>query len=200
MQPLSLADIDLISLIPALFAVILSLYNFYKMSKSADIVPNEIISYGLISSSYQGEFKLVIPLLFHNNGAKKGLIKDIKIGFITNNDIKYLDITGKAKLTELEDEASQLSDWDKFTKDGYRIIQPSFPISILGDESTDTVLIATSVYDDEIIPLDRESKCTIEVYFGKNKMNKVEFPFYLSEDSIPDNRIKWFKPSKSQED
>ncbi|MHA2338721.1 MAG: hypothetical protein ACXACX_15540, partial [Candidatus Hodarchaeales archaeon] len=76
MQPLSFPDIDLISLIPALFAVILSLYNFYKMSKSANIVPNEIISYGLISSSYQGGFKLVLPLLFHNNGAKKGLIKD----------------------------------------------------------------------------------------------------------------------------
>jgi hypothetical protein len=200
MLQFTLPDIDLISLIPALFAVILSLYNFYKMSKSANIVPNEIISYGLISSSYQGAFKLVLPLLFHNNGAKKGLIKDIKVGFTVNNKTEYLDITGKAKLSELEDEVSQRSDWDKFTKEAYRIIQPSFPISILGDESADTVLIATTVYDDEIIPLDRESKCIIEVYFGKNKMNKVEFPFYLSEDSIPDNCIEWFKPYNDQEE
>lgn len=189
-----LQDIDVISLIPALFAVILSLYNYYKMSKSADIVPNEIISFGLISSSYQGGFKLCIPLIFHNDGVRKGLIKDIKIGFITNNIIKYLDITGKAKLSELDDDTAQRSDWNKFTKEGYRIIQPTFPIPILGDESIDTVLIATAMYEDEVLPLDKDSTCVIEVYFGKNKMKKIDFPFYLSEDSIPDNVIKWFNP------
>lgn len=42
-------DFDLISLIPALFGAILSLYNFYKMSRPANIFPTEIVNYGLIS-------------------------------------------------------------------------------------------------------------------------------------------------------
>ena len=194
-----LPEVDVISLIPALFAVILSLYNLYKMSKPADIVPNEIINYGLISSSYNEGYKLCIPLIFHNNGPKKGLIKNIKIGFKEENTVKYLDITGKAKLSELEDEGTQWSDWDKFTKHAYRIIQPTYPISILGDESTDVVLIATTLYEEGVLPVDKESECVIEVYFGKNKVNKVKFSFYLSKDLIADNRIQWFSPHSNQE-
>ncbi|MHA2365179.1 MAG: hypothetical protein ACXAC7_14565 [Candidatus Hodarchaeales archaeon] len=187
-------DISLISLPTAFFGAFLSLYNYYIMSKPANIVPNQIISYGLINSGYQESYKFCIPLIFHNNGAKKGLITDVKIGFKTNGDTKYLDITGKAKLIELVDEQLASTDWDGFTKHGYRLLQPTYPIPILGNESIDVVLIGTSAHEDNDVPINTECKCVIEITFGKNKTNQIEFPFYLDENVIPDDRIIWLSP------
>ena len=173
---------DIVSLTPALFAAILSLYNFYKMSKPANIEPTEIVNYGIISSSYEESFKIVLPLVFHNNGAKKGIIRNIKIGFKQNDGIKYLEDLRKVRLIELNDDLAQRSDWKKFTEEGYRVIQPTYPISILSDSSIDLVIIATCPYEDNIIPLNSSSEYVIEVHFGKNKVNKVKSQFYLAED------------------
>ena len=96
-------------------------------------------------------------------------------------------------MSELEDEARN-TDWEKFTKYGYRILQPTYPISILGDESADVVLIATSNHKDGELPINKEVECIIEVYFGKSKMNKIKFPFLLKDDDIPDDRIEWYSP------
>ena len=94
-------EVDFISLGPAIFAVLLSIYNWYKLSKPADIYPNEIINYGYISSSYQGAIQLCIPLILHNEGANRGMVTNIKIGFESEIGIKYVDVLGKAKLNEI---------------------------------------------------------------------------------------------------
>lgn len=190
-------QVDIISLIPALFAVILSLYNFYKMSRPANIFPTEVVNYGLISSSYENSFKMVLPLVLHNNGFKKGVIKQIKIGFEQNGSITYFDSLTKARLTELSDNVAQLADWNKFIEHGYRVLQPTYPISINADSSVDVTLIAICSYDEKVIPLNSESKFIIEVYFGKDSVNKISFPFFLDEEDIPDDRLEWFSPKSN---
>lgn len=188
---------DLLALIPAVFAVILALYNWFQMRKAAKIVPNEIINYGLISSDYHGGYKLILPLIFHNDGARKGMITQVEVGFIHDEgkEIKYLDMDGKAILNEVGEDVAQRSDWDKYTELGYRMIQPTYPIVVLGDESTDVVLIASASHEDKIVPKDKDAECVIKVRYGKNKVNMITFPFRLSDDKIPDNMITWLSPS-----
>jgi hypothetical protein len=188
-------DIDLLSLIPALFGVILSLYNYYKMSKPAEIIPTEVVNYGLISSSYDECYKIILPLVFHNEGAKKGIIKKIKIGFKHDEKVKYLQNPVKVRLEELMDDVAQLSDWNKFTEQGYRVLQPTYPITVSADSSVDVTLVAVAPYEKEIIPIDKQSEYIIEVYYGKDKMKKIEFKFFLSNENIPDNRLQWFFPN-----
>ena len=48
--------------------------------------------------------------MFHNDGAKNGIIKNIKIGFKHDQEVKYLDISGKAKLTELTNMSGRRED------------------------------------------------------------------------------------------
>ena len=191
-------EIDPISLAPALFAVILSLYNYYKASNPANIVPTEIVNFGIISSSYEGAFKFVFPLVFHNEGAKKGVIKKIKIGFkSTGKEIKYFDELLKVRLQELTDDLAQLTDWAKFIEHGYLIINPTYPVSIESDSALDLVLVATCPIEESIVPLDEASEYVIEVYFGKNKVRKEFFPFSLHNDEIPDDRLVWLSPREN---
>lgn len=195
MQQLFGIEIDLLSLLPALFAVILSIYNYYKLSRPANIYPTEIVNYGIISSSYESSFKFVLPLVFHNDGSKKGIIKKVKVGFKQNSTITYIDTLTKVRLNELDDNIAQLTDWNKFIEHGYRVIQPSYPISIPADSSVDETFVGICPYDEKLIPLDQECEYIIEVYFGKNKVNKINLPFYLSEEDIPDDRLVWISPN-----
>lgn len=188
-------ELDLISLAPAVFALVLSLYNWFKMNKPANIYPNEIINYGYIASEFNGGVQLCIPLILHNEGANRGMITGIKIGFQNGNEIKYLDILGKARLNEVNINQAHSFDWDQFEKDGYRMIQPTYPIVVEGFESTDVTLIAQVTFEDNIIPIETETNCVIEVKFGKNKHNQISFPFFLSKEfSEIDNRLMWYEP------
>ena len=187
-------ELVIIGIIPGIFGALLSLYNYFKSIKPASIIPTEIVNYGLISSSYEEAYKFVLPLVFHNEGARNGIIKQIKIGFKHGDEIKYLDITGKAKLAELQDKESEYSNWEKYTEHGYKLLQPSYPITVLANSSTDVMLIATCSYEENVFPLDIESKLVIEVYYGSKGMKTIEFPFFLSKNDIPDNRLYWFTP------
>ncbi|MCP4763612.1 MAG: hypothetical protein GY870_17705 [archaeon] len=185
-------EVDLLSLIPAVFGACLSLYNWWQMQQPAKIVPNEIINYGLISSSYEESLLLTIPLIFHNDGANKGMIKDIKIGFKHGEEIKYLDIDGKAKLSELTFNESQGMTWEKFQENGYSLLKPTYPIVVEPDVSTSVTVVSITPHSDGIIPVGKETQCIIEVKYDKDKVGKVEFPFLLSKELYDsDNTLLW---------
>ena len=189
-------ELDIVSFIPALFGVLLSLYNWYLARRPANIHPSEFYEYGVISSSYYERILFCLPLIFHNEGKKKGMIKRIKVGFKHGDEIRYIDIDGKARLNELSSSKSDSIGWDDFQRDGYQFIKPTYPIIVEPDQSTDVVLISEVAKEDDIIPLDEHSTCIIEVYFRKNKMNKVEIPFYLSKDYIgEDEDLLWLNPA-----
>lgn len=192
-------ELDLVSFIPAAFGVLLSIYNWLKARQPANIHANEFFEYGLLTSSYYERMMLILPLIFDNSGKKKGMIKQVKIGFKCNNVINYIDIDGKVKLTELSSADSDSIGWDNFHKEGYQLIKPTYPIIVEPDQSTDVVLISEIALEDDLLPLDQDLKCIIEVYFRKKKMNKIEIPFYLSSENVgEDEDLLWLKPTPTK--
>ena len=100
-------EVDLLSLIPAVFGALLSIYNWLQMIKPANINSGRLVNYGFISSSYENAMLLCLPLTFENEGAKKGLITEIKIGFKQGDEIKYIDVNAKVRLNELTGATAQ---------------------------------------------------------------------------------------------
>jgi hypothetical protein len=187
-------EIDLLSLIPAVFGALLSIYNWLQMRKPADIHPGRLVNYGFISSSYEKAYFFCFPLAFENAGANKGLITDIKIGFKHGAEIKYIDVDAKVRLNELSGASAPRMDYEKFTDDGYVILLPTYPIGIEAGESQEVTIVSTVSVEDGIIPVGIETEIVIEVYFGWDKSNTQSFPFYLSKESADsDNTLIWLK-------
>lgn len=196
---IEIPDIDLFSLAPGLLALLLSLYNYWVMRKPAHIIPDEIITYALISSEYEESYKFCFPMVFHNTGAKKGVIKGIKVGFKKEGQVRYVDVVGRARLLDVEEDEAERGDWQSFTRNGYRIILPTFPLPIEGGSSVDLILVATASFEDGILPLDQECEYVVEVRFGNNKINQASYPFFLAKSIIPDDRIIWIEPKQEVE-
>ncbi|MBA7559533.1 hypothetical protein ES708_01148 [subsurface metagenome] len=187
-------EVDLLSLIPAVFGALLSIYNWLQMIKPANINSGRLVNYGFISSSYENAMLLCLPLTFENEGAKKGLITEIKIGFKHGDEIKYIDVDAKVRLNELTGATAPNMNYEKFTDEGYVILLPTYPMGIEGGESIDITIVSTVSVEDKIIPVGVDSEIVIEVYFGKNKSNTQSFPFYLSQESADsDNVLIWLK-------
>lgn len=188
-------EIDIFSFAPAIFATLLSIYNWYKMTRPANIFPNEIINYGFIASEYHDGNQLCIPIILHNEAANKGLVTSVKVGFERGGEVKYLEILGRARLAEININLAYNMDWDKFEAEGYSIIQPTYPIVVEGYQSTDVVFIAQTTSEDNVIPPGEQLNCIIEVKFGRGKINSVKFPFMLSQEAAEvDNQLQWLEP------
>lgn len=190
-------EIDFVSLTPAVFAALLSIYNWLQANKPANIHPGNIVNYGFISSSHENCMLFCFPLVFENTGAKKGVITDIKMGFKTNNEIKYIDVDLRVRLNELKGAMIPSMDYDKFTDEAYVILLPTYPIVVEGGESITTTIISTVEIDKGLVPIDKDAECVIVVFFGKGKSNKKSIPFYLTKDNAEsDDVLLWLKPKE----
>jgi hypothetical protein len=159
------------------------------MRQPADIYPTRIVNYGMIASEYHEGMLLVFPLILANEGARNGLVSEIKIGFKSKDqEIKYMELDGKVRLKELDAEMARYIDWNKFEENGYVIIQPTYPIVVEPDSSADVYLIGRMASEENIIPIGTEA----EVHFGRGKVNTVKFSFFMTEeDSKRDNYLVW---------
>ncbi len=192
-------EVGLIAMVPAVFGFLLSLYNWYMMNRPANIVASDIVNYGFISSGFEEAMLFCFPLIFSNEGAKKGLISEIKIGFKKEGEIKYIDLDGKVRLKELDSATAPLLDWKKYQEEGYVILQPTYPIAVEAGESVDVTVMATVDLEEKAIPINEEVECVIEVEFGNKKRNKTSFPFFLSEETADiDDRLVWLKPTSNK--
>ena len=187
-------DIDLLSLIPALFGALLSLYNWLQMRKPADIKAGRIVNYGFISSSYENALFFCFPLVFENTGANSGIITEIKLGFQYEGEIKYIDTDARVRLTEFTGASAPQMNYEKFTDEGYRILLPTYPVKVEAGCSESMNIISTVSLEDNIFVAGQEGTMIIEVYFGANKMNKAEFVYSLSQESMDsDNILIWLR-------
>lgn len=185
----------ILSYVPAVFALLLSVFNWYQMNKPANIHTGELVNYGFISSSYENCMLFCLPLVFENEGAKKGAITEIKLGFQTNGQIKYIDVDLKVRLNEFTGAMIPSMNFEKFTEEGYAILLPTYPIIIDAGESISTTIVTTVGIEEGIVPIGIETEFIIEVYFGKNKSNRKSIPFYLSQKNAEsDNVLLWLKP------
>lgn len=189
-------EIDIFSFLPAIFAFFLSLYNWLQMNKPANIHPGDIVNYGFISSSSENCMLFCFPLVFENEGAKKGVITNIKIGFKTNKELKYIDVDLRVRLNELKGAMIPSMDYNKFTDDVYVILLPTYPIVAEGGESITTTIVSSVDIDEGLVPIDEASELIIEVFFGKGKSNRKNIPFYLTKDNAEsDDVLLWLKPN-----
>ena len=190
-----LTELDIMSYATSAFAVLLSLYNWYKMNRPATIQPSRMVNYGFIASSYENSFLFCFPLIFENTGSKKGVITEIKLAYKVGETKKYIDADARVRLHELKGATAPRMDFEKFTDEGYAILLPTYPIVVEGGQTIDTTIISTVGIDEDIVPIAEEAKLIIEVYFGKNKKQTKEIPFYLSKESADsDDVLLWLKP------
>ena len=162
-------DVDLLSLIPALFGAILSIYNWFKANKPADIVPTRLISYALVYSGAQEGYLMCFPLIFHNRGSADGLITDIQLGFRFGEEIKYIDVDSKVKLTDMTGSASEYIDAEEFAENGYTISQPFYPIEVKAGGSTHATIVTLVPESAKQIPFGIDSECIITIEFGDER-------------------------------
>lgn len=188
-----MVEIDLISFVPAAFGALLSFYNWLKFRKPANIKPNVIIDYAIVSSSYEETDILTIPLVFHNHGAYNGVISDIKVGIKSAEGVKYFDIMGRANLNELSTDELLNMSLEQYTQNGYSLSLPTYPIDVFSGESKTVILIAVASHDEKAIPIDVDAKWHIETYFG-SKVNIDEFNFKISMDQYERaENLRWYR-------
>ena len=128
------------------------------------------------------------------------MITQIKVGFREGEKINYFQFIGRARLAELDEKMAFQGGWDDFEKEGFKILQPKYTIVVPGYESADIVMIANVWNQQKSLPIDKQTSCVVEVYFGSGKMNQVEFPFLLKKNHIVDNVIAWYTPISSHPD
>ena len=189
-----MVDINIyFSYIPGVFGALLSTYNWLQTKKPANIKPNEIVEYAIVSSSHEEADILTIPLVFHNSGALHGVVTDIKVGIESSDGVKYFEIMGRANLSELNTNELMNMGMDKYSNEGYSIVLPTYPIDLEAGGSVAIILIAVAGHDEKIIPLDTDAKWVIETHFGKKK-NTDKFDFKISTDQYERaENLRWFR-------
>jgi hypothetical protein len=186
-------EIDLMSLIPALFGLALSIYNWLMMRKPEDIVPNKLISYAIVYSGAEEGHLLCFPLIFHNEGNANGMITNIKIGFKSGEKVEYIDVDSKVKLTEMSGTDAENISAEQFMANGYTISQPFYPIEVEAGGSTHAEIISFIGDDEKPIPFGIDTEFVIEVEFGDDEMNSVCAPFKIPKNIKGREQLAWFK-------
>lgn len=185
-----------ISLVPALGAVALSLYNWYRLRAAADIRPERIINYGLwATGSKEIKYKiLLIPVLLNNNAIKPGLVTDLNIAFTGKQGKKSLEIRRRVELALPSISALRGMNPNTFRDDAMKELNPIYPVTVRGQEGT---LVVFDCFDrEDVIVLDEQMTCTITVSYGSKKNSSLSFPFTMSSQNFDDARdiIKWYRP------
>ncbi len=187
-------EIDPISLIAASGAGLLALRNFFTLRQGACIVPDEIVTYGIVRPVNDDQRALFFPLTFHNEGSKNGIIKKIEIGFSDGIKTNFLPVWEKVELNNLGAQGRRAS-YGEYLKDGYSTINPIFPIVVPANESVNVIIQCLDKKDDRAITVDKQLTCIIKIEYGRDDTSEVSFPFLLSmEDFEKTDTIKWYRP------
>ena len=98
----TMQDLQLIySIVPALAAIVLSIYNWYTLRQGGKIKPLNIVNYGLWSVNVdQRKVKhLFLPVILDNVAIKPALVTDIRISFVSEAIKHELDVRRRIELT-----------------------------------------------------------------------------------------------------
>jgi hypothetical protein len=190
-----LTQFDIFSFVPAIGAAALSIQNWLSLKKGAYLIPAPIVNYGLwaIEASGKQSKALVLPIVVHNDGTKTGTITDLKIKFSSsNNELKVLR---KIKLLSVPKTRINSMNINEYRTEGMEELNPFFPIQVMAKQG-ETFLI--ECFDgDNLIPIDQDTNCTIEIIYNNGKVGKQSFPFKLTKDQFVEAKdgIRWFRPN-----
>ncbi|MHA1982716.1 MAG: hypothetical protein ACW967_00070 [Candidatus Hodarchaeales archaeon] len=164
------------TVIAALGAVLLSLYNWYTYQKGAEIKPLPFVYYGIWS--IDNGHMLYIPLLLTNDGIKPGMVTTVKLFFKSETEKREIRFGRRVELKE-----SGQKDAYEATQQDFSEQVPPLPIFVGPKESQMYLL---EYYDSQegggIITKNKQLTCEIEIESGMGKKSSVEFPFFLTEE------------------
>ena len=182
----------LYSFIPALGAILISLYNWYALNQGGKIKPLKIVNNGLWSvKSDQKKFKnLFIPVIFDNVAIKPTLVNDIKISFINDGGIKEIEVKRRIELI-MPSSMSGLG-INQFRANYTKELVPFYPIPVPGQQG---IMVMVDCFDSGQLELDTNYDCSIEVFFGNNKASSIQFPFRIESEDFEKSLygIKWLR-------
>lgn len=183
----------LYSLVPALGAILLSLYNWWVLRQGGKIKPLRVVNYGLwsVKVNERKVKNLFIPVILDNIAIKPALVTNIAIFFSSANGNKELPVTRRIELT-MPGSMSGLN-VNQFRINNTSEIVPFYPIPVNGLEGR---MVMLDCHDGgEIIELDEELTCNIEVTYGSEKRSAISFPFRLSSENYEKalDHITWFR-------
>lgn len=176
--------IDIFSFVPAIGAIALSIKNWWVLHKGAVIEASDIVNYGIWSTKKDGSQNktLFLPILLSNDGSRAGMVRNIRIRFSTLDKTGELEIRRKVKMENLSGSAIRGMSIGEFTNKGVEEINPFYPINVNSKE--DTSFIIECFDGKNVIPLNQELNCSIEVEYGRRRSSTHSFPFFLSEDNF----------------
>jgi hypothetical protein len=186
----------LYGLIPALGAILISLYNWYKLSQGGKIKPVRIVNYGLWSAKVdQRNVKhLFLPIILDNVAIKPGLVTDIEISFTRNGEKFPLRVDRRIDLDMPSGTMSGMG-INQFRLNHTKEIVPFYPITVPGQEGK--MVMLDCIDSGQGIELDSENTCKIDITYGHNKKSSVEFQFKTTSEQFEKalDRIYWYKLS-----
>ncbi|MHA2497371.1 MAG: leucine-rich repeat domain-containing protein [Candidatus Hodarchaeales archaeon] len=173
--------------LPGVAAALLSAYNWWIMRRGAIIKPDRFITYGLQNITFEEHQRyarkekiLYFPIILNNVGTKAGLVSNIEIYFRGANGAngeKKLDISKRVEVT-----ASSIEEQ-----------VPPMPVSVPAGEG---LQVTFECIDDEndVIPINEELICRIEVNYSHKRTSSIEFPFKLESESMLKavREVAWF--------
>lgn len=181
------------SLVPAIGAILLSLYNWWVLRQGGKIKPLKVVNYGLWSVKVDNRKvkNLFIPVILDNVAIKPALVTNIAIFFSSDNRSKELTIMRRIELT-MPKTLSGLG-INQFKINNTVEVVPFYPIPVNGLEGR---MVMLDCHDGgDVIDLDKELICSIEVTFGNEKSSIISFPFNLSTEDFEKalDHIQWFR-------
>lgn len=182
------------SLVPALGAIVLSLYNWYSLRQGGKIKPLKIVNYGLWSVKInQRQVKhLFLPVILDNVAVKPALVTDISISFNYNGSKTDLAVNRRIELTMPPGPMSGMG-INQFRMNQTKEIVPFYPIPVNGLEGR--MVMLDCLDRGNVLELDKDYSCIIEVTFGNNKISSIIFPFKVTSDNFEKalDHIQWYR-------
>ena len=179
----------LYSVIPALGAILLSLYNWYVLRQGGKIKPLTVVNYGLWSVNVD---QRKVPVILDNVAIRPALVTDIAISFDSNGTKRNLAVNRRIELTMPPGTMSGMN-INQFRINQTKEIVPFYPIPVSGQEGR--MVMLDCLDRGEVIELDKESLCSIEVTYGRNKKSSVIFDFKLTSSDFEKalDHIVWYR-------
>ncbi|MDH5401710.1 MAG: hypothetical protein OEZ01_10260 [Candidatus Heimdallarchaeota archaeon] len=172
--------IDFFSFIPAIGAAALSVLNWLKLRKGADLRPYRILNYaiwGLKKDSNLTKW-LWIPIIVNNKGMQDGYITNVNLEIVSDGASKPIKSHRRVELLDFTPAQLKNMNLNQFKSGGLKVFNPIYPIIIPSQDGKSFIMECSDL--ENIIPLDKEVNMRVELTFNDDLTSKIEFPYKLT--------------------
>lgn len=183
---------------PGIGAAVLSVYNFLQNQKGANLHPVEFLNFGIISPAKHHHTSEILdnktvfyfPVLINNTGIKPGSVKNVQIIFTDLHESNQFKID---KRVEFNSKIGVIQG-QNVSEDQFIDVFPQMPITVPPKDGI-TLIFRGIDWDNEVVPIDTELKCSIVIKYGLKKKKIIEFNFKLYSEDYENarNKLNWIE-------